>query len=107
MAEVIYGIWLEFHLQPGQEIGWYFEPVRQNTVRWFTAVPVNDVRSPFDGFTDYDQFIEITRIYYIRKGDIHARDGTGGARDLQLNVFVKNSSDTNPATFQLWVAEVA
>jgi hypothetical protein len=105
MTHFHYGLWAEAHLLPNQGLVYFFEPVRPNAVRTFTAVPINDVRSSRGGFTEYDQFIEITEVYYVLKGQVHARDGTGGARDLQVNVAVRNRSPVNPVSFHLMVTE--
>ena len=90
-------------LGPGKSATWFQDNVSQSAVRWFTVVPVGI--TGIDDYVRYDQQIEITRVFYILKGDNHSLDGSGGARSLQVNVTVRNLDSTNPATFMIYKAE--
>ncbi len=91
-------------LAPGRTGTWFIDNMAQNQVRWFTAVPLGV--SEIDGaFASYDQQLEITKVFYILKGEAHARDGTGGQRTLQVNVSVHNIDTAHPATFEIYMAE--
>lgn len=91
-------------LGPNETRTWFQDNVSQNNVRWFTPVPIGflGIDTPF---ADYDQQIEITRVYYILKGEAHARDGSGGQRTLQVNVTVHNLDTLHPVTFDIYGAE--
>jgi hypothetical protein len=101
------------HLGPGQEGTWFVDNVAFNAVRMFT-VALNPNGAPIIGpngsitksWIQWDQKVEITRVFYIAKGEAHASDGTGGQRTYQANVTVKNLNTDHPADFQLLMAEI-
>ena len=73
-------------------------------LRYFMAVPIGAglVDNPW---VDNDQSVEVTDVFYILKGESHARDGSGGQHTYQINVTVKNRDNEHPVTFNIYMAE--
>lgn len=90
-------------LGPGQLGNWFVDNVSQHTVRYFSPVILNTI---IEGFAKHDQSIEIVRVFYILKGDIHTEDGSGGARTYQANVTVQNLDQAHAVTFDLLMLEI-
>ena len=91
-------------LGPGQSGTWFVDNVSQPTVRYFSPVILNPI---IDGFAEYDQSIEIVRVFYILKGDSHTKDGSGGARTYQVNVTVRNLDQDHEVMFDLLMLEIS
>jgi hypothetical protein len=100
-------VFTDLTLGPGSSGTWFVDNVSQASVRWFTAVPVGKGSTCIDcPSADYDQFLEITNVFQILKGQGHARDGTGGQGTLQANVTVLNRDRAHPVEFDIYMAEV-
>src|SRR5258708_31600550 len=88
-------------LPPGGTAPWFIEPVKPR-MRSLVAYPLklNDELpvNPEDrtGLPTYEQWVEITDVYYILKGTDHDLDGSGGTGDLQLNFTVRNRNPDSP-----------
>jgi hypothetical protein len=98
-------LWMDsLTLGPGQSKTWFHDDVPQDAVRTFTAVPIGftGIDQPF---AQNDQIVEVTNVFNILKGDVHATDGSGGQRTLQVNVTVKNRDPQRAATFRVYQAE--
>ena len=97
-------------LGPGESKTWFWDNVPTAAdalhpiVRYFNAVPIG-TGAPDNPWVDNDQSVEVTDIYYILKGENHARDGSGGQRTYQINVTVKNLDTEHPVTFKIYQAE--
>jgi hypothetical protein len=91
------------HLKPGESQTFFLDNVSPTSVRAFTAVPINTL---IDDFVLYDQFVEISQVFHILKGKNHTLDGTGGAGTWQVNFTVHNRDRTNPADFEVYMAEI-
>ena len=99
-------------LGPGESKTWFEDNVTRNVtateqarVFYFTALPIGS-GGPDNPWVDNDQIVEVTNIYYILKGENHARDGSGGERTYQVNVTVKNRDTEHPVTFRIFKAEL-
>jgi hypothetical protein len=106
-------LWLDgLSLGPGESKTWFEDNVLRNVtaeeqarVFYFTAIPIGTggIDNPW---VDNDQIVEVTNIFYILKGENHARDGSGGERTYQVNVTVKNRDAEHPVTFKIFKAEL-
>jgi len=97
-------VWFDgLTLGPGESKTWFEDNVAQNTVRSFTAVP--NGFNGIDSFVANDMSIEVTNVFYILKGDLHATDGSGGQRTLQVNVTVRNRDLQHAIKFAIYKAE--
>ena len=90
---------VEGYLSPGASPTWFFEPVSK--YQWWMVVP----RYVWPEGVGWDQIVEISEVYYIRKGFNHAQDGTGGAGDLQANVTLRNKRKDAAVYYSLVVME--
>lgn len=81
-----------------QPVGAYVEWEPQY---WFTVTPINPPL--FRYLVPYDQHVGITEVSWIRKGEGHELDGTGGAGDLLLEITIRNYSNDAPVNFDLWM----
>jgi hypothetical protein len=68
---------------------------------WFTITPVNP--PGFRNLVPYDQHVGITEVSWIRKGELHEVDLSGGAGDLLLEITLRNYSSDDPVNFDLWL----
>jgi hypothetical protein len=99
-------VFSDLSLKPGASATWFVDNVDQSAVRWFTAVPLGRGATCIDcPAVDYDQFLEVTHVYHILKGQAHAKDGTGGQGTLQANVTVLNRDKAQPVVFDIYMAE--
>lgn len=118
------GLLLSGHLAAGESFQWWVWPFASyaggnfrlppsiwaqpvgpamswETQYWFTVTPVNP--PGFVNLVPYDQHVGITEVSWIRKGELHELDMTGGAGDLLLEITVTNFFSDRPADYDLWM----
>jgi len=120
--ELNVSFWASGVLGPGESANWFqdINPADYNTtirrVRTFSVVPF--VWAPDPGGTGlplppdppyptYEQRVAVTEVFHLLKGTPTPPPGSfpPGAPALQIDVIITNLSDTDPVTYNIYIAE--
>ena len=121
MSELNVSLWTSGVLGPGDSAQWfqdippgaYNQTIRR--VRTFSVVPYVPAPDPGGGlplppnppYPTYEQRVEVTEVFHLLKATPLPPPGVypRGAPALQLNVVIANLSNTDPVTYQIYMAE--
>lgn len=114
-------LWAVGTLSPGEIVNWFWDIDLRNyartirRVRTFSAIPFVETPPPGDGldippdppYPTFEQRIEITDVFHLLKATPTPPRGEvpPNAPALQVNLILRNLSDTNPVAYHIYMAE--